>query len=60
MAKSKKVKKVAKKANVGKTVAKKSTVRKSTLHKEVDNKLSILLIILAIMVFVLAATSMGR
>lgn len=60
MAKSKKVKKVAKKANVRKTVAKKAAVKKSVMHKEVDNKLSILLIILAILVFVLAATSMGR
>lgn len=60
MAKSKKVKKVVKKTVTKKSVAKKAVVKKSALHKEVDNKLSILLIILAILVFVLAATSMGR
>lgn len=60
MAKSKKVKKVAKKTVTKKSVAKKAVVKKSALHKEVDNKLSILLIILAILVFVLAATSMGK
>ncbi len=36
------------------------TVKKGALHKEVDNKLSILLIVVALLVFVLAALSMGR
>lgn len=36
------------------------TVKKGALRKEVDNKLSILLIVVALLVFVLAALSMGR
>lgn len=36
------------------------SVKKGALHKEVDNKLSILLIVVALLVFVLAALSMGR
>lgn len=38
----------------------KKVAKKSVLHKNVDNKLSILLLILAVLIFALAATSMGR
>ncbi len=37
----------------------KKVAHKSVLHKDVDNKLSILLIVLAILIFVLAAISMS-
>jgi hypothetical protein len=56
MAKAKKTTK----AKTSKKAVKKSASRKSVLHKEVDNKLSILLIVAALLVFVLAAVSMGR
>lgn len=55
MAKAKKTTK----AKVSKRAVKK-TAAKSVLHEPVDNKLSILLIVTAILIFVLAATSMGR
>ena len=53
---------MAKKTTKAKTSKKivKKTAPKSVLHKDVDNKLSILLLILAVLIFALAATSMGR
>lgn len=51
--------KKAVKAKSSKKVVKKAA-SKSVLHKKVDNKLSILLLVLAVLIFVLAATSMGR
>lgn len=54
----------AKKTIKKKTASSKKTVkvlaRKSILHKQVDNRLSILLIVAALVVFVLAAVSMGK
>lgn len=52
---------MAKKKIVKKKTSKKIVKRaqKSVLHKQVDNRLSILLIVLALVVFVLAAISMG-
>lgn len=47
------------KAKTSKKVVKKAA-SKSVLHKNVDNKLSILLLVLAVLIFALAATSMGR
>lgn len=43
-----------------KTSKAKKVSRKSVLHRQVDNKLSILLIVAAIFIFVLAALSMGK
>ncbi len=40
--------------------AKKTKKSKSILHKKVDNKLSLVLIVLALIIFVLAAVSMGK
>ena len=53
-----KKKKTTKKATPKKTV--KKTVKKHVLHKKVDNKLSLILIVTALLVFVLAALAMGK
>ncbi len=61
MAKAKKTTKAKTSKKIVKAVKRPvKTVKKGTLHKEVDNKLSILLIVVALLVFVLAALSMGR
>ena len=57
MAKTKKTTKAKASKKVTKVV--KST-KKGVIHKQVDNKLSLLLIVLALLVFVMAAISMGR
>ncbi len=56
MAKAKKTNKKA--VKVVKTQRK--TAKSGVIHQKVDNKLSILVLVAAILVFVLAALSMGR
>lgn len=61
MAKAKKTTKTKTPVKVAKKVSKvKKTVKKGTLHKEVDNKFSLMLIVVALLVFVLAALAMGK
>ena len=58
MAKAKKTTKTKTPVKVSRKVTK--PVKKSVLHKEVDNKFSLLMIVVALLVFVLAALSMGK
>ena len=56
-----KTKKTTKTKTPAKTVKKVTKVtKKGVLHKEVDNKFSLLLIVVALLVFVLAALAMGK
>lgn len=53
-----KAKKTTKKSAPKKIV--KKSVKKHVLHKQIDNKLSLVLIVAALLVFVLAALAMGK
>ena len=61
MAKTKKTTKTKAPVKVMKKVRKVTKVaKKGVMHKEVDNKFSLLLIVVALLVFVLAALAMGK
>ncbi len=53
-----KAKKTTKKVTSKKTI--KKATKKHVLHKKVDNKLSLVLIVAALLVFVFAALAMGK
>lgn len=51
---------MVKKKKTTKKATPKKTVKKHVLHRKVDNKLSLVLIVAALLVFVFAALAMGK